>query len=182
MKNSIREKYNKEVIAELMKKFGFRNAFQVPQLQKVVVNIGIGKYLKDSNSIKEIFDSIATITGQKPVMTKARQSIAGFKIRKGLEVGVKVTLRGSRMWDFIERLVGTAIPRIRDFQGIPESAVDKRGNLNLGIKEHLVFPEISPESVKNIFSLQVTIVTNAKSRETGLAMFKALKFPLENNE
>jgi len=181
MKNLIKEKYNKEVIAEMKKKFSLKNDFQVPRIEKVVVNTGIGKFIKDSNAVKEVENYIQEITGQKPMITKARQSISGFKIREGLEVGIKVTLRGKRMWDFLDRLVNAAIPRIRDFQGIKESSVDGNGNLNLGIKEHMIFPEIVAENVKNTLSLQVIVVTNAKNREKGLELFKLLKFPIVNS-
>jgi len=179
---SIKEKYHKEVVSGMKEKFKFENDLEVPRIEKVVVNTGIGKYLKDSNQVNDIISSITTITGQKPAMAKSRKSIAGFKIREGLEVGVKVTLRGKRKWDFIEKLVGAALPRVRDFRGIKESAVDQNGNLNIGIKEHMIFPEILPEQVKNIFSLQVTIITSAKDRETGMALFKLLGFPIEKNQ
>ncbi|PJA86876.1 MAG: 50S ribosomal protein L5 [Candidatus Moranbacteria bacterium CG_4_9_14_3_um_filter_42_9] len=183
MKN-FKEKYNKEVISEMKKKFGFKNSLQVPVIEKVVVNTGIGKYIKDANMIKEAVQALETITGQKPVLTKSRNSIAGFKIREGLEVGVKVTLRGARKWDFLDRLVVASIPRIRDFQGLKESAVDEGGNLNIGIKEHTVFPEILPENVKNIMSLQVTMVTTARNRQEGMELFRLLGFPIkfENNQ
>ena len=174
----LKEKYNTEVIAEMKKKFGLKNALQVPHIEKVVVNIGIGKFIKDANLVKDVTATITTITGQKPLTTKARQSIAGYKIREGLEVGLKVTLRGRRMWDFLDRLVGAAIPRIRDFQGIKASSVDGSGNLNIGIKEHVIFPEILPENVKNMASLQVTVVTDAKNREKGMELFRLLKFPI----
>lgn len=179
---SIQEKYNKEVIPEIKKQFDLANNFEVPKIVKVVINTGVGKYLKDGNAVAEITQSLAALSGQKPAVTKARQSIAGFKIRKGLEVGMKVTLRGRRKWDFVERLVSAALPRIRDFRGIKESAIDNGGNLNIGIKEHLIFPEIMPEQVKNIFSLQVTVVTDAGSREKGMALFKLLGFPIEKKE
>jgi len=155
---------------------------QVPRIGKVVVNVGTGKFLKDSNTVKEIFDSLQLISGQRPVQTKAKKSIAGFKIREGLEVGARVTLRGKRKWDFIERLIAAAVPRIKDFQGIKESAVDENGNFNLGIKEHVIFPEILPENVKTIFSLQVNIVTTAKNHKEGLELFKSLKFPMKAKE
>ncbi|OGI29486.1 MAG: 50S ribosomal protein L5 [Candidatus Moranbacteria bacterium RIFOXYA12_FULL_44_15] len=176
---SIREKYKKEVVAEMKKKLGFKNDSEAPKIEKVVVNVGIGKFIKDSGMVSDILESLKTIVGQKPLMTKSKKSIAGFKIREGLEVGMKATLRGKRMWDFIEKLVSSAIPRIRDFQGIKESSVDSSGNLNLGIKEHLIFPEILPEQVKNIFSLEVNITTSAKNREEGMALFRALGFPIE---
>ena len=180
MGKTLKEKYMKEVIPEMKNKFGLKNDLQVPRVKKVIVNVGIGKYLKDANLVKEVAQSIAAITGQKPLMTKSRKSIAGFKIREGLEVGMKVTLRGKRMWNFMERLVGAAIPRIRDFQGLKESTVDDGGNLNIGIKEHVVFPEILPESVKTMASLQVTVVTDAHNREKGLALFRLMKFPIVN--
>lgn len=179
---SIKEKYHKIAIPEMKNKFKFVNDLEVPRIEKVVVNTGVGKFLKDSNQVNDVVKSMAVITGQKPVMAKSRKSIAGFKIREGLEVGVKVTLRGRRKWDFIERLVGAALPRVRDFQGIKESAIDKSGNLNIGIKEHMIFPEILPEQVKNTFSLQVTLVINAGDKEKGTALFRLLGFPLENRE
>lgn len=176
---SIREKYKKEVIPQMKEKFKLGNDLEVPQIKKIVVNMGIGKFVKDSSQVSDIVKAITTIAGQKPLMTQARQSIAGFKIREGLEVGIKVTLRGKRMWDFIEKLAGVALPRVRDFQGLKNSAVDNNGNLNIGIKEHLIFPEILPEEVKNISSLEVAIVTNAKNKEKGMALFKILGFPME---
>lgn len=179
--STIQEKYYKDVIQKMKEKFEFQNNFEVPKITKVVVNVGMGKYIKDSNIIDEINRSIISMTGQKPVVTKARQSIAGFKIREGLEVGMKVTLRGQRMWDFIERLVSAALPRVRDFRGIKNSAVDKNGNLNLGIKEHLIFPEIVPEQVKNVFSFQINAATNAGNKEKGLALFRMLGFPIETS-
>ena len=175
---SLKERYDKEVILEMKKIFGLKNNLEVPRIKKVVVNAGIGKYLKDANLVKEVTESVAQITGQKPLATKSRKSIAGFKIREGLEVGLKVTLRGKRMWDFLERLIGAAIPRIRDFQGIKKSAVDDGGNLNIGIKEHMVFPEINPESVKSTMSLQVNVVTDAKNKEEALELFRLMKFPI----
>jgi large subunit ribosomal protein L5 len=178
MKNSLKEKYNKEVISEMKKKFDLDNVFQVPKIKKVVVNAGIGKFLKDSNQIKDVVETMRVITGQKPMMTKARLSIAGFKLREGQEIGMKVTLRGRRMWDFLERLVAASIPRVRDFQGLKASAVDSDGNLNIGIKEHVIFPEIMPENVKNMMGFQVTIVTDAKNREKGMELFRMLKFPI----
>jgi large subunit ribosomal protein L5 len=179
---NIRKKYKEEVVAEIKKEFKLKNDFEVPKIVKVVVNTGVGKFLKDSNQVKEIVDAITLITGQKPVMTKAKKSIAGFKTREGLEIGVTVSLRGKRMWDFLNILVGAAIPRIRDFQGIKETSVDQNGNLNVGIKEHLIFPEILPEQVKNIFSLQVNIVTDSHGREKGLMLFRKLGFPLESKQ
>lgn len=176
---SIREKYNKEVVEKMKKELNLSNDFEVPKIKKVVVNIGIGKFLKDSAQVEDITKTLAVITGQKPLPTKAKKSIAGFKTREGLEIGMKVTLRGYRMWSFIERLVRAALPRVKDFHGLKESAVDASGNLNIGIKEQLIFPEILPEQVKNTFSLEVTVVTDAQNREKGLALVKLLGFPME---
>jgi large subunit ribosomal protein L5 len=176
---SICERYKKEIVPELKKELKLKNDFEVPKVKKVVVNVGVGKFLKDSNQIADVTKTLENITGQKPLVTKAKQSIAGFKIREGLEVGLKVTLRGKRMWYFIEKLVGAALPRVRDFHGIKISSVDGNGNLNIGIKEHLIFPEILPEQVKNIFGLEVTIVTDAKKTENGMALFRKMKFPFE---
>jgi len=163
----------------MKKKFKLKNDLSLPKIEKVVVNIGIGKFFKDASLVKEITQSIAMITGQKPLLTKAKKSIAGFKIREGLEVGLKVTLRKRRMWDFLDRLILSAIPRVRDFRGIKKTSVDRSGNLNIGIKEHLIFPEILPEQVKSIFSFQITVVTNAKNREKGMDLFRRLGFPIE---
>lgn len=177
---SLKEKYNKEVVVKMREQFGFSNNLEVPKIVKVVVNSGTGKLSKDANQVTEVTEAIKHITGQKPLATKAKKSIAGFKLRQGSEVGVKVTLRGTRMWNFLEKLVGAALPRVRDFRGIKESSVDKNGNLNIGVKEQLIFPEISPEQVKTIFSLEINVVTNAKDREKGMALFRLLGFPIEN--
>jgi large subunit ribosomal protein L5 len=181
MHKSIKEKYNKEVVSKMKELFGFKSNLQVPRIEKLVVNVGIGKFIKDSALVEDVKKTLTAIAGQKPVMVQAKKSIAGFKIREGQEVGMKVTLRGKRKWDFIEKLVSVAIPRVRDFQGIKESAVDAGGNFNLGIKEHIIFPEIMPESVKNIIGLQVNITTTAKNREEGLALFRLMGFPLKKD-
>lgn len=177
--STIYEKYKQEAVPALKERFGLKNALQIPRIEKVIVNVGVGKFVKDSALVAEVFEAIKEVTGQKPVMTKSKKSIAGFKTREGLEIGMKVTLRGRRKWDFLEKLVGASIPRIRDFHGIKTSAIDGSGNLNLGIKEHLIFPEILPEQVKTIFGLQVNVVTNAADREKGMVLFRALGFPIE---
>ncbi|HFC76628.1 MAG TPA: 50S ribosomal protein L5 [Candidatus Moranbacteria bacterium] len=174
-------KYNKTVVPSLEKEFGYKNALAVPKVKKVIVNVGIGKLEKEKEKIKDIVEAISNITGQKPLMTKARKSISGFKVREGSSVGVKVTLRGKRMWDFIDRLNNVAFPRTRDFQGIKISSVSTEGDLNIGIKEQIVFPEISAEEVRNIFGLQINVVTTANNKKEGEMLFRLLGFPLEEN-
>jgi large subunit ribosomal protein L5 len=175
-----KNKYAKVVTDEMKKKFGYKSIMAVPHIKKVVVNVGMGKIVKENEKIDEIINSIAMITGQKPVKTKARKAISGFKVREGMEIGVKVTLRGARMWQFIDRLIHATLPRTRDFQGISMKAVDKGGNINIGIREHMIFPEISPEKVKHTFGMQVTITTSAKSQEEGLELFRLLGFPIKS--
>lgn len=176
-----KEKYQKVVVPVLEKKFGYANALAVPRVTKVVVNVGIGRFLKDSAQVEEITQTLTMIAGQKPVATVAKKAVAGFKIRQGLGVGLKVTLRGKRMWQFIDRIIHATLPRVRDFQGVAATAADEGGNLNIGIKEHLVFPEISAEKMKFPFGLQVTVVSTAKSREEGLELYRSLGFPLKAN-
>lgn len=178
---SAKEIYAKKVTAEMEKEFGYSNAMAVPKILKVVVNVGIGKIIKENDKIEEVVNSLTQITGQKAVKTKAKKAIAGFKVREGMEVGVKVTLRGKRMWNFIDRLINATLPRTRDFQGINPKSVDSAGNLNIGIKEHMIFPEISPERVKHIFGMQVTISTTAKSQAEGMALFKLMGFPIKKD-
>lgn len=180
--SNMEEKYNKKVVPALKEKFGYGNILAVPKIVKVVINCGLGKYIKEKEATDEVFEGLKIISGQKPVLTKAKKSISGFKIREGQEVGVKATLRGERMWHFMERLVDSALPRIRDFRGIEIRNFDSRGNLNLAIKEHIVFPEIAAENVKQIFSFQVTFVTTAKKTEEGVELFRMLGFPIKTQE
>jgi large subunit ribosomal protein L5 len=175
---SAKEKYEDVVIPAMLEKFGYGNYLAVPRIEKVVINTGIGKILKEGEKAEEAINLLKEITGQKSVKTRAKKAISGFKIREGLEIGAKATLRGKRMWDFIDRLVNAALPRIRDFQGIDEKNIDERGNLNLGIKEQLVFPEIMPEKVKNSFGMQITITNTAKTKKEGKELFKLLGFPI----
>jgi len=182
------EKYKKEVIPAMMAKFGLKNAMAVPKIEKVIINSGFGKMIteKTSDEQKKICDAIlndlSLITGQKPNLTKAKKSISGFKIREGLPVGARVTLRGKKMADFLERLVYIALPRSRDFRGIDQKSFDKKGNLSIGIREHICFPEVSPEKVRNIFGFEVTVVTTAKKREEGIELFKLLGFPVKSKK
>jgi len=179
------EQYKKEVIPAMMKKFGYKNSMAVPKILKVTANTGFGKLIsgKTSEEQKKILNSIlndlAFITAQHPILTKSKMSIAGFKIRKGLAIGVKATLRRGKMYDFLERLIRIALPRSRDFRGIKPSSFDKKGNLTIGIKEQIVFPEILPERAKNIFGLEITVVTNAKKREEAIELFKLMGFPIK---
>ena len=169
--------YKQKTIPLFQKEFGAKNALAVPRIEKVLVNIGIGR-LKDEKEKEEVRRFLELATGQKPEPRPARIAIASFKTRKGSLVGYRVTLRGKRMWDFLERLVYVAIPRTRDFRGLEESAVDEHGNLNIGIREHIVFPELTGEDIRRIFSLQVTVVTNAKTAARANALFRSLGFPL----
>jgi large subunit ribosomal protein L5 len=180
--NTMEKKYNKEVVPALREKFGYENILAVPKISKIVINCGLGKYIKEKEAIDEVYENLKIISGQKPVLTKAKKSISGFKIREGQEVGVKATLRGERMWHFMERLVGSALPRIRDFRGIEIGNFDSRGNLNLAVKEHIVFPEIVAENVRQIFSFQITFVTTAKKAEEGVELFRMLGFPIKTQE
>lgn len=175
------ERYKKEVVTLMKEKFGYKSDLAVPRIKKVVVNSGIGKALKDEKIQETISRDLAVVTGQKPVPTLARGAISGFKIREGMVVGLKVTLRGKRMYEFLDRLVGSAIPRIRDFRGLPEKSIDKGGNLNIGIKEHIIFPEIANEDIRFIFGFEVTVVTNAKNREEAAELFRLLGFPIKKD-
>jgi large subunit ribosomal protein L5 len=172
-------KYTETIVPEMKKIFGYTNSMAVPRIEKCVINVGTGKILKETEKVEEIMNSLGEICGQRLVKTKAKKAIAGFKIRIGLEVGAKATLRGKRMWNFIDHLVNFALPRTRDFQGIGLSSIDISGNMNLGIKEHIIFPEISPEKVKNIFSFEITIVTSAKDKKEAVEFFRLLGFPLK---
>ncbi len=178
MTQSIKEKYNKIVIPEIKKKFGYKNDLAVPKIIKVIVNTGVGS-IKDEKQVEVIEKQLALITGQKPVKRTAKKSIASFKIRQGALVGYSATLRGQRMYDFLDRMLNIAIPRIGDFRGLDSKAVDEAGNLSIGFKEHTIFPEISEEEIKMIFGLQAVIVTSAKTREEALELFKLLGFPFK---
>jgi large subunit ribosomal protein L5 len=179
MSSFLKEKYNKEVISQLKEKFGIENTMAVPKILKVTLNSGVGKYLKEKEATEEIAGNIKVISSQKPIFTRSKKSISGFKIRQGQGVGVAVTLRGERMWHFLERLISSALPRVRDFRGIDTKNIDQNGNMNLAVKEHIVFPEIIPEQVKTIFSFQVNVTTSAKSKEEGLELFRLLGFPIK---
>jgi len=175
----LQEQYRKTVIPALQDKFGIANVMAVPKVEKVVINTGIGRMLKDDKAIEKVERDLALLSGQKATFRKAKKSISSFKVREGMPVGVAVTIRGKRMYDFLDRLINIALPMSKDFRGIDLKNVDGNGNLNMGIKEQNIFPEISYESLKDIFSLQVTITTNTKDREQGIELFRLLGFPFK---
>ena len=175
----LKERFRQQVLGRLQQELGYANPMQVPRLEKVVVNMGVGDALKDGRMLEAAVDDLTTITGQKPVITKARKSIAGFKLREGQAIGAKVTLRGDRMWEFIDRLVAIAIPRIRDFRGLNPNAFDGHGDYTLGLTEQLIFPEIDYDKVLQVRGMDITIVTTAKNDDEGRALLVALGFPFE---
>lgn len=178
---SIKEKYAKETIQKLMKEFGWKTPMAVPRVLKVVVNVGVGKMRDKKDVVETVEKHLAFITGQKAAPRPARIAVASFKTRKGMVVGYKITLRGNRMHDFLDRLINFAIPRTRDFRGLPLKSVDQNGNLTIGIKEHIIFPEMIGEDIKHIFGFETTVVTNAKRRDEAIALFRLLGFPLMKN-
>jgi large subunit ribosomal protein L5 len=175
----LRLRYREELLPRLQRELGLANPMQVPRLEKIVVNMGIGDALKDSRMLEAAVDDLTTITGQKPVVTKARKSIAGFKLREGMSIGAKVTLRGNRAWEFLDRLIATAIPRIRDFRGMNPRAFDGHGNYTLGLNEQLIFPEIDYDKVAKVRGMDITIVTTARNDDEGRALLVALGLPFE---
>lgn len=169
--------YREHVRPALMKEFGYRNVMEVPRIQKVVINIGMGEALDNPKALDYAVQDLATITGQRPVITKARRSIAGFKLRAGRPIGVKVTLRGERMWAFLDRLFNIALPRQRDFRGVPDSSFDGRGNYTLGLREQLLFPEIDYDKIDKVRGMEVTIVTTAKTDQEAKRLLELLGMP-----
>ena len=178
--SSLKETYKSAVVPALKEQLDRKHVLQVPRIKKVTINTGLSTK-RDPKFMEVLLDTLERISGQKPVQTKARLSEAGFKIREGMPIGAMVTLRGKRMWDFVEKLVNVSFPRIRDFRGIEESCVDSSGNLNYGFKEHTAFPEINANEVDQLHGLQVNITTTAQTQEEGLALFKALGFPFKTN-
>lgn len=181
----LREKYKKEVVPAMQEKFGYRNPMAVPKIEKVVINTGFGRQVSGKSSEEQkkiqetVLQDLGLISGQKAVLKRAKKSISGFKTREGQVIGAAVTLRGEKMSDFLERLIHVGLPRLRDFRGIEISSFDKKGNLTIGIREHIAFPEILPEKAKNIFGLEITVVTTAKNREEGIELLKLLGFPIK---
>ena len=175
--NRMQERYQQEVVPALQNAFNYRNVMEIPHIQKVVVNIGLGEAMGNSKALDAATTDMTTITGQKPIQTKARKSIANFKLREGVIIGVKVTLRGDRMWAFIDRLVNVALPRVRDFRGVSPDAFDGRGNYTLGLRDQLIFPEIEYDKIDKLRGMEITIVTTAKNDEHARAMLKFLGMP-----
>jgi len=175
--NRLRERYQSEVIVSLTKQFNYDNPMQVPRLDKIVVNIGLGEALSNAKALDAAIGDMTAITGQKPIVTKARRSIAQFRLRTGNSIGAKVTLRNERMWDFLERLTALALPRIRDFRGVPSKSFDGRGNYTVGLREQLAFPEIDYDKVDRLRGLEISIVTTAKSDEEGKRLLELLGMP-----
>jgi large subunit ribosomal protein L5 len=173
----LKESYRKEVVPTLMKEFGYRNVMEVPRLEKIVVNVGIGEALQDAKALDHTVQDVSTITGQRPIVTRAKKSIAGFKLRAGMAIGVKVTLRGNRMYDFLDRLCNVALPRRRDFRGVSPDSFDGRGNYTLGLREQLVWPEIDYDSIDKVRGMEISIVTTAKTDEEGRRLLQLLGMP-----
>ena len=175
----LHEIYKDTVVPELFKQFGYTSVMQVPRIVKITLNMGVGEAVADKKVLENAVADLTAISGQKPLVTKARKSVAGFKIREGYPIGAKVTLRGERMWDFLERLVSIAIPRIRDFRGVNPKSFDGRGNYSMGVREQIIFPEIEYDKVDAVRGLDITITTTARTDDEGRALLAALNFPFK---
>jgi len=177
MEHHMKDRYTKEIAPALAKEFGLDNGMQVPRVEKIVVNIGVGEALDNAKALDAAVEDMTTVTGQKPVVTKARKSIANFKLREGRSIGVRVTLRGERMWSFLDRLVNVALPRTRDFRGVSANSFDGRGNYTLGIRDHSIFPEIDYTKVETPKGMNVTVVTTAATDDQARFLLQELGFP-----
>ncbi len=173
----LKERFEQEVVTALMREFGYQNVMQVPRLHKIVVNVGLGEAITNARALDATVNDVTTITGQRPVITRAKRSIAAFRLRTGMPIGVMVTLRGQRMWDFYDKLVNVALPRIRDFRGLPTKSFDGRGNFSLGVPEQLIFPEIDYDKIDKIRGLEVSVVTSAQTDEEGRRLLQLLGMP-----
>ncbi len=172
-------KYHEEIISKLKEKFEYKNVMEVPRLEKIVVNMGVGSAVQDSKILDEALTALTTITGQKPSVRQATKSISNFKLREGMKIGAKVTMRNERMYEFLDRLITTALPRVRDFRGIPDKAFDGRGNYTLGIKEHIIFPEINIDKVNRVLGMDITFVTSAKTDKEAYELLLAFGVPFK---
>lgn len=177
--NRLTEKYSKEIAPALMKKFDYTSIMQVPKVEKIVVNIGLGEAIANPKVIEEATKELAQITGQQPVVTKAKKSIANFKLREGMPIGCKVTLRGEKMYEFLDKLISITLPRVRDFRGVNSTAFDGRGNFTLGVKEQIIFPEINYDKVNKLRGMDIVIVTTANTNEEGQALLKEMGMPFK---
>jgi large subunit ribosomal protein L5 len=180
--NILHERYNKEVAPSLLESFGFKNVMQVPRIEKIVVNIGLGEAMDNPKALEAATSDLVQITGQRPIQTKSRRAIANFKLREGRLIGAKVTLRGDRMWAFLDRLVNIALPRVRDFRGVSANSFDGRGNYTLGLKDQLVFPEIEYDKIDKLRGMEVTIVTSARNDDQARALLKLLGMPFTSRK
>ncbi len=181
MRARLLQQYRETIADGLVKRFGYKNKLAAPRVEKISINMGLGKARENPKLLEEALNALAAITGQKAVVTKARQAISAFRLREGYQVGARVTLRGKKMYEFLDRLINAAIPRIRDFRGMNRKAFDGRGNYSLGIVEQTVFPEIEADRVENVLGMDITIVTTAKTDEESLELLKAFRFPFKEN-
>jgi large subunit ribosomal protein L5 len=180
--NRLLQKYNEEIKPALIKEFGYTTPMQCPKIEKVVINLGVGDAIANPKALEEAVAELQQISGQKPVITKAKKSIANFKLREGMQIGTKVTLRGERMYDFLDKLFNISLPRVRDFHGVSATAFDGRGNYTLGVKEQLIFPEINFDKVNKVRGMDVVIVTSAKTNKEAYALLKAMGMPFAKKE
>ena len=179
--NRLKEKYNKEVVPALIEKFEYKSVMQAPKVEKIVVNMGVGEAVSNAKALDKAVEELQIITGQKPLITKAKKSIAGFRLREGMPIGAKVTLRGERMYEFLDKLVTVSLPRVRDFRGVNPNAFDGRGNYNLGITEQIIFPEILIDKVKKIQGMDITFVTSAKTDKEAKSLLTHFGLPFKKN-
>jgi large subunit ribosomal protein L5 len=173
----LREEYKNDIVPKMMEGYGYKNAMQVPRVEKIVVNVGLGEMAHEKDLIEPVRDGIAKITGQRPALTRAKKSISNFKIRDGSAVGFKVTLRGERMYEFLDRLINVVIPRIRDFRGVPRTSFDQHGNYTLGVREHTIFPEIDLDKTKMVHGMDISIVTTAETKEEAMGLLENFGMP-----
>ncbi|SES20260.1 LSU ribosomal protein L5P [Gracilibacillus ureilyticus] len=177
--NALKAKYNKEIVSSLVEKFNYKSVMEVPKVEKIVINMGVGDAVQNSKALDSAVEELAQISGQQPVITKAKKSIAGFRLREGMPIGAKVTLRGERMYDFLQKLIDVSLPRVRDFRGISKKAFDGRGNYTLGVKEQLIFPEINYDQVSKVRGMDIVIVTTANSDEEAAELLTQLGMPFQ---
>jgi large subunit ribosomal protein L5 len=176
------ERYNSAIVPEMMKQFSYSSVMEVPKIEKICINMGLGDAIQDAKILDQAADDLETIAGQKPVITKAKLSISNFKLRTGMQIGLRVTLRRARMYEFLDRFISTAIPRIRDFRGVSDKSFDGRGNYTIGVKEQLIFPEIDVDKIARVFGMDITIVTSAKTDEEAMALLSQFGLPFRKKE